>query len=276
MKQNSKSPFLFVLVTCIIFTSSFTFAQGDLMVIPKRLVFAGSERSQEINLINTGADTATYAISFIQYKMNEDGSFDEIENPEEGQNFANEFLRYYPRRVNLAPNEAQTIRVQITKRNLLNPGEYRSHMYFRAVEEVTALEESDIEDEEDAISINIKTVFGISIPIIIRNGASTTKLELKDFNLIQDDNKTKLSIEFNRNGNFSTYGDLSVEYIPEVGESYKITAVRGLAVYTPNNKRKFVLNLPEMEGVDYSKGKLKISYKTAEGKIYDEYLYDLN
>jgi len=276
MKQSIKSPFLFVLGVLFIFISSFTYAQGDLMVIPKRLVFTGSERSKEINLINTGTDTANYAISFIQYKMKEDGSFEEISEPEDNQNFADDFLRYYPRRVNLAPNEAQTIRVQITKRNLLNPGEYRSHIYFRAVEKETALGESDIEGNEDEISINIKTVFGISIPVIIRNGESTTEVELKDLLLLKDENKTKLSIEFNRKGNFSTYGDLSIEYIPEGEKSIAIALVRGLAVYTPNNKRRFTINLPEMEGVDYTKGKLKATYKTEEGKIYSESLYDLN
>ena len=138
--------------------------------MPKRLVFSGAERSQEINLVNTGSDTATYAISFIQYKMKEDGSFEEITSPEEGQNFADEFLRYYPRRVSLAPKEAQTIRVQITKRNLLQDGEYRSHIYFRAVEEETALGETKENKDDKAISINIKTVFGISIPVIIRVG----------------------------------------------------------------------------------------------------------
>ncbi|WP_026838676.1 hypothetical protein [Gillisia sp. JM1] len=274
MKQSSKSPFLFVLGILFIFNSSFIYAQGDLMVIPKRLVFRGLERSKEINLINTGADTATYAISFIQYKMKEDGSFDEITEPEENQNFADEFLRYYPRRVNLAPNEAQTIRVQITKSNLMNPGEYRSHIYFRAVEKETALGESDVIVDENAISINIKTVFGISIPVIIRNGESSTEVNLKEFLLIQEDDKTQLSIEFNRNGNFSTYGDLSVEYITEEGESSAIASVRGLAVYTPNNKRRFIINIPG--DIDYSKGKLKVTYKTEDDILYDEILYDLN
>lgn len=274
MKQSSKSPSLFILGTLFIFMSSFTFAQGDLMVLPKRLVFNGTERSKEINLINTGKDSATYAISFIQYKMNIDGSFEEISEPEENQNFADEFLRYYPRRVNLAPNEAQTIRVQTTRTNQLKPGEYRSHIYFRAVEKETALGESDVIADEDAISINIKTVFGISIPVIIRNGESTTKLNLEDILLAKEGKKTQLSMAFNRTGNFSTYGDLSVEYIPEVGEGMAIASVRGLAVYTPNNKRRFNINLPE--DIDYSKGKLKVTYKTEDEILYDEVLYDLN
>jgi len=275
MKQNPFSPSLSILAFFIIISTS-VYAQGDLMVMPKRLIFTGAERSQEINLVNTGADTATYAISFIQYKMKEDGNFEEITKPEEGQNFADEFLRYYPRRVSLAPKEAQTIRVQITKRNLLNPGEYRSHIYFRAVDKETALGQTIADENDKEISINIKTVFGISIPVIIREGASTINVELNNIEVLKENNETKLALEFNRNGNFSTYGDLEVEYLLEGKKNLVIAMVRGLAVYTPNNKRQFMLNLPEMEGVDYSKGKLKITYKTEEGNIYNESLHDLN
>ncbi len=88
-----------------------------------------------------------------------------------------DFLRYFPRRVSLAPNEAQTIRVQLTRTGNLEQGEYRSHMYFRAVEEQTALGAEEAEESE-GISINIKTVFGISIPIIVREGESTTNIDL--------------------------------------------------------------------------------------------------
>src|SRR5690606_18413528 len=130
-------------------------AQGDLMIMPKRLVFDGSQHSQEINLANTGQDTAVYAISFINYKMTEEGNFEQVEIPEEGQRFATDFLRYFPRRVTLAPNEAQTIRVQLTRSGNLEKGEYRSHMYFRAVEEQTALGE-ETEQDSEGISINIK------------------------------------------------------------------------------------------------------------------------
>ncbi len=169
-----------LLIFIFIFSGIATYAQGDLLIMPKRLVFEGSERSQEITLANTGSDTAVYAISFINYKMTEDGNFEQVEEPEEGQRFATDFLRYFPRRVSLAPNEAQTIRVQLTRTGNLEQGEYRSHVYFRAVEEQTALGAEEAEESE-GISINIKTVFGISIPVIIREGQSTTAINLTDF-----------------------------------------------------------------------------------------------
>jgi len=251
------------------------FAQGDLMIMPKRLVFDGSQRSQEINLINTGSDSATYAISIVQYKMTESGNFEEITAPEEGQRFATDFLRYYPRQVVLGPNEAQTVRMQLTRTGNLEQGEYRSHIYFRAVEKQIALGEED-QNEAEGISINIKTVFGISIPVIIREGASTTAIELSVLELNRDPENPLLSLVINRTGNMSVYGELSVNHISPDGLKTEIGKVKGLAVYTPNTKRDFSFKLQNTELVDLNKGKLKITYKTEEGKVLGESQFKLN
>lgn len=263
------------LFTFFIFISGIHgFAQGDLMIMPKRLVFDGSQRSQEINLANTGSDTAVYAISFVNYKMTEDGNFQQIKEPEEGQRFATDFLRYFPRRVTLAPREAQTIRVQLTRTGNLEQGEYRSHMYFRAVEEQKALGEEEAQDSE-GISINIKTVFGISIPIIIREGKSTTEVSLSDIQLNTDEGTPKLSLAINRSGNMSVYGNLSVEHIAPDGTTTEVGLVKGISVYTPNSKRNFSLELRNSGEVDLGQGKLKISY-SSDDKVLDSVELKLN
>jgi len=249
-----------------IFSGIATYAQGDLMIMPKRLVFEGAERSQEITLANTGSDTAVYAISFINYKMTEDGNFEQVEEPEEGQRFATDFLRYFPRRVSLAPNEAQTIRVQLTRTGNLEQGEYRSHVYFRAVEEQTALGAEEAEDSE-GISINIKTVFGISIPVIIREGQSTTAINLTDVSLDTEGENPKLSLLINRSGNMSVYGNLTATHIAPNGTETEVGMVKGVSVYTPNEKRNFSFELRNAAEVDLSSGELEISYAEDKGKI---------
>lgn len=254
------------LLLFLLFSSNIVFAQGDLMIMPKRLVFDGSQRSQEINLANTGSDTAVYAISFVNYKMTKNGNFEQIEAPEEGQRFAEDFLRYFPRRVSLAPNEAQTIRVQLTRTGNLEQGEYRSHMYFRAVEEQAALGEEKTEDSE-GISINIKTVFGISIPIIIRHGDSTTQVQLSEIKLDTSGEFPGISLNINRSGNMSVYGNFSVIHISPKGKETEVGAVKGVSVYTPNQNRNFSFDLRNTEGVDLHTGNLKIFYSEEEGKI---------
>jgi hypothetical protein len=63
-------------------------SQGNLVIIPRRVVFEGTTKSQEITLANGGIDTAKYAISIVQMRMKEDGTFEEITVPDPGQNFA--------------------------------------------------------------------------------------------------------------------------------------------------------------------------------------------
>lgn len=263
---NTPRNYSFAFLVLLFCSSYLSYGQGDLMIMPKRLIFDGSERSQEVSLANTGADTATYAISFIQYKMTENGSFEELTEQEEGQRFATDFLRYFPRRVTLAPNEAQSIRVQLTKTGSLETGEYRSHIYFRAVEKQTALGlEENI--ESDGISININTVFGISIPVIIRHGEPTTELEIQNIALDLSKEIPQLSMSLQRMGNMSVYGDLKVEHISEAGVVSEVGLVKGISVYTPNSHRNFTMPLHQSSEVDLKKGKLQISYRSESGEV---------
>ncbi|AWO01431.1 hypothetical protein DLD77_06865 [Chitinophaga alhagiae] len=110
-----------------------TMAQGNLMIMPRRVVFENSKRLHELNLINTGQDTARYAISLKHYRMKDDGSFEEIDTAAHDASFADKYLRFFPRNVVLGPGEAQSVRIQLTQTGRLLPGEYRSHLYFRAV-----------------------------------------------------------------------------------------------------------------------------------------------
>lgn len=237
-------------------------AQGNLLVSPKRLVFDGGKKTQELNIANTGKDTATYIISTKEIRMTENGAFEEILQPDSGQYFASKNLRFYPRTVVLAPNEAQTIKVQLTKVSDLQPGEYRSHIYFRAVPKVTALGESTNETKDSGISVNLTPVFGITIPAIIRIGDYDAKVNISDASIsMVNDTLPRLSLALNRTGNMSVYGDIHVEHISPSGKKKEIGSAVGVSVYTPNSKRRFQFDLTEAKGIDMHKGKLLISYR---------------
>jgi hypothetical protein len=243
-----------------LFVSSSAIAQGNLLVTPKRVVFDGNKRSEELNLANIGKDTATYIISFIQIRMKDDGTFERVTTPDPGQNFADKNLRFFPRSVTLGPNEAQTVKVQLTKAGDLVSGEYRSHLYFRASPPEKPL--GDLEPEKDSVlSVRLTPVFGISIPVIIRKGESNATAGISDVkvNPIKDSIQT-IDITFTRSGNMSVYGDVSVDYISPAGKSTRVGGVKGLAVYTPNVSRRFHLVLNNVPGINYRTGKLKVVY----------------
>lgn len=263
-------PILMFLVT------SPLYSQGDLLITPRRVVFEGNKRVEELNLSNTGRDTATYNVSFIQYRMTEDGSFEEISTPDPGQNFADKNLRFFPRSVTLAPGEAQTVRMQLIGKERLAPGEYRSHVYFRSVPKEVALGLDDSNADTTALSIRIIPIFGITIPIIIRIGDYSTKVELSDLSFTKiNDSTNVVNVTLNRFGNMSTYGDLRVTHVAQDGKSTLVGAVNGLAVYTPNSKRRFQLVLDNSLGLDLTKGSLKIEYLSQNDRVTQK-LAELN
>jgi P pilus assembly chaperone PapD len=239
-----------------------TRAQGNLLITPKRVVFEGNKRSMDLNLANIGDDTATYAISLIQIKMTEEGGFETITEPEEGQRFASPYMRYFPRTVTLGPNEAQTVKIQLSGSGKLVPGEYRSHLYFRAVPKEKPLgEEEAAVADPSSISIMLTPIFGITIPAIIRVGQPSVSVTVTEPHLkFENDTTPRLAIVFNRSGDYSVYGDLAVDHVSLQGTVTRVGIANGVAVYTPNTRRRFEFSLINTEGIDLKSGRLIIIF----------------
>lgn len=259
---QTKLIFLYNLLFLSLLFSSNSFCQGNLLITPKRVIFEGSKRIEEINLANIGKDTATYMISFLQFKMNDDGKFEQTNEDDSNQNYANKNLRFFPRKVTLGPNEAQSVKIQVIKKNELPTGEYRSHLFFRAVKNPKPLGEEDESVRKDSvISIHITPLFGISIPIIIRSGETYSKINIANSSFkMEKDSLPILKMTFNRTGNISSYGDITVDYISTEGKVTNVGLIKGLAVYTPNIKRNISLILNKMPGIEFKSGKLHIVY----------------
>ena len=238
-------------------------AQGDLLLFPKRIVFEGSQKSQTLNLANSGKDTVKYTISVVQIRMNKEGGFETITQPDSGQNFADKYFRFFPRSVVLPPNEAQTVKIQLINTGEMVPGEYRSHLYFRSEPDKKPLGEEKQDKTSTAISIDLKAVFGISIPVIIRVGATATSIILTDPYLDwKNKNTPSVRVNFNRVGNTSSYGDVSVDYVSPAGKTTQVAKVKGMAVYAPNPQRQINLPLTSNPEINYRQGKLHITYTT--------------
>ena len=269
---SSSLIFILAIQLFSVFTAQDIKAQGNLLITPRRVIFEGTKRSQELNLANTGKDTAKYNVSIVEYRMNEDGSFTEINTPDPGQNFADKFLRFFPRTVTLAPNEAQVVKMQLIRSDQLQPGEYRSHIYFRAVPKLTALGTEEKIKDSTAIGVKLVPIFGITVPVIIRSGESTMKVTLSDLKLeIVNDSIPRLHFTFNRSGNMSVYGDLRIEHISDLGISRQVGIVKGIAVYTPNPARKVQMDLENKKMEVYHNGKLRITFSAQSDTKPEKY-----
>jgi hypothetical protein len=263
-----KTQFLFFLLlfnTALICLSSS--AQGDVQIYPKRILFDGSKRAQELSIANSGKDTARYTISVIQIRMKDDGSFETIDRPYEGQNFADKNFRFFPRTVVLAPNEAQTVKIQLLKFSELPGGEYRSHLYFRAEAEKKPLGQ-DSTGNKSSIEVRIVPTYGISIPVIIRSGEPSTEISVSQVQFSwEKDTIPVLNFDLNRSGNMSVYGDIKVDYLSTEGKETRVCSVKGMSLYAPNSVRHFRLPLQKRPDINFKKGSLHIVYTDVSGPV---------
>lgn len=256
------------------------YSQGNLLITPRRIVFDGSRRVVDLNLANTGQDSATYNVSLIQYRMNEDGSFTEITEPDPGQKFADKNIRFYPRSVTLGPSEAQVVKMQVVNSDKLMPGEYRSHIYFRSVPKQVAMGEDDSERDSTAVNIKLIPIFGITIPVIIKVGNDDTKVNISDLKFVNiNDTTDRVELTFIRSGAMSAYGDLKIIHVSTTGKETNIGAINGIAIYTPNLTRKLKMDLDKKSGSRYTSGKIKavfVSQSDSKPVTYAETEISLN
>lgn len=263
--SNLKLKLPVFIFTCFLYTN--TLAQGNLLIFPKRIVFEERGRVKQLSLSNTGKDTAIYNVSFIQNRMNEYGGFEEITEPDIGQNFATPYLRIFPRIITLAPNETQTVKVQLTKTSQLKEGEYRSHMYFRAIKNSSPLGKRYTEVDPTVIGVEIAPAIGISIATIIKKGESNTKSSISDLSYEKgEDLKEYLSFNLNRTGNMSTYGDIYINYISDKNKTFEVAKISGIAVYTPGEIRKVKIEVVPPTKRSFVSGKFKVVYRVNNKK----------
>ncbi|WP_246605070.1 fimbrial biogenesis chaperone [Aquisediminimonas sediminicola] len=229
-------------------------ASGDLLVAPTRLVL-DSNRSSEIVLNNIGNETATYRVSLELRRMSPDGQLEEVTTPNDSEQAVLGMIAYAPRRVTLAPNQPQAIRVGVQPPAGLPDGEYRAHMLFRAIPLAQAATPNS--GQSNGLSIALTPIYGVSIPIIVRRGQLVAGASIANVAFGKDEeNKPAINLTLNRDGNRSVYGELRVT--PH-GQDKPIAQIRGVAIYPEITSRQVTLPLANDAAATF-RGPAKVQY----------------
>lgn len=238
---------------------------GDLLVAPTRIVLEGRQRTAEVTLVNRASGSATYRISFVHLRMTEEGGTREIAATDAlpGELFADDLIRFSPRQVTLEPGVAQTVRMQLRKPADLAPGEYRSHLLFRAIpaSEPLAAETPGTEPSKE-MSIKLTPIYGVSIPVIVRHGETSATVKLDGLELVPasgPDDTPGLRLRMSRTGNQSVHGNFTVTFLPASGKPLVVGLANGVAVYTPNPTRLVVVPLRLPAGAELKNGLLRVA-----------------
>ncbi len=216
-------------------------AAGGLMVTPQLVELDSRQRSKVLTLANRGNKTETYRISVINYRMDKEGNMHPTDVPAGEERFAAGLFRYAPRQITLKPGKPQTVRILYRRPATISEGEYRSHLLFQQIPE--AIPTAAKSSSASGLSVKIQTIFGISIPVIVRHGKLEATGTLANLQPTQTVNgRPGLSMRISRTGQRSLRGDL----VAFTGED-EIGRLNNVAVYLSTPYRRVILPLtPEM------------------------------
>jgi P pilus assembly chaperone PapD len=231
---------------------------ANLNISPKRLTLNRTQRSASVYIFNQGTAPATFDIGLVDRVMLPDGRIAPLDDALATAELkpiadrlasAKPLLLAAPRRVSLAPGKGQTIRVRLNPSEALSPAaEYRTHLTVTTVPP----RESGYTAEEAAamrpgeLSFSIRSVFGVSIPIIVRfaepqvaarlENARVHTASLSADGLSAPKPTPVATLDVVRSGANSLFGDLEV--VAHHGRASEVIgAARGLGVYTEIDRR---------------------------------------
>ncbi|HCD35461.1 MAG TPA: hypothetical protein DEQ23_00255 [Chlorobium sp.] len=233
----------------------------DLRVAPSYVLFEDGVRATEISLINSSNHKLTYALSFKRMRMLEDGDIVSIHEPRPGEQFADEMVRFTPRRVVLLPRQIQTVRLRAMRPATLQDGEYRSFLNLAVVPNAQEALPVDEKQPTTGLKINLTPVYGVAIPVVVRKGKLDLAVRLVGLKVVEDAKRGQLlSMTIERDGKRSSAGILEVEWDAPGTKRVQVARVAGVSVMAPLAKRNILLKLRHPEGIGLRHGTLKVRY----------------
>lgn len=124
-----------------------------------------SKRSAQMRFTNTSTEKKSYVVELVNYVQQKDGSYKPVA-VKSGGLFADKYLDYSPHSVTLDPGKSQVVRLKRKGMAAASDGEYVSHLMVRELEGKKAKPTK----KASGISVDIKPLYGITIPVIIDKG----------------------------------------------------------------------------------------------------------
>ncbi len=244
------------------------------MVTPYRAVFEDRTRSQVLTLINRSDSVATFRMEWFNTIVDQDGNYETIK-PEDPRytsiKRADDFIRYSPRQVTLAPGDKQAVRIAVRKPANLEEGEYRSHLSFKQL--------SDPREQSNAeAGINLSLNLSISIPVIIRHGDLNVDAKINSVSHKKNYGENahdEFIVSVTRSGEASSYGSIKFYDFNDTNKENIIALVNNVSIFPETTTRD--VSVPIFTPISPSIKKFRVVY---EGKneynktIFDEFTYE--
>jgi hypothetical protein len=240
---------------------------AGLLLSPTRIVLENGARYVTVIARNTGDATGRYKVELVDAEMSENGGIHVLEDGKHDEFSLIGMLSISPSNMTLKPDETQSVRILVKKKEGIADGEYRSHLQVR-------MTESDIDPATDkpneGTGIAIHSKITTIIPVIVRFGQTNFNLTMDDAELMtgggenQQVPEVKLSMSFS--GNRSIIGDIKVTHIAPDGKETTLAFVQGIPIYRGVAKRTQAVSLNDTDKVNLHSGRLRVDFLSQENE----------
>ncbi len=235
-------------------------AAAGFLLAPTRLFFEGSARSQELTIMNQSDKVQTYRLRLEDRRLKENGEYEVITDLAD-PTIASPMLRLSVRQMTIPPRSSATLRVLLRKPAGIAAGEVRSHLI---VTELPVLNPPVVSDEPSGqITMSISTVFGISIPVIIRTGETSARISNVTATRVPIPDNPELEnllVNVSATGNRSVFVDLRVISTRQ-RRAEPIAIAKAFAIYSPLGARSLTLSLTAEQTAKIRAGNVVMQYQ---------------
>lgn len=225
-------------------------AAANINLTPRRVIFDRNKRTEAVYVFNQGNSTVTVDVTLVDNAMLPSGEIVPLSRLSERDGTAQAtatkvrsakpFLLAAPSRLTLPPGQGKTIRVRAMLADGATTSEYRSHLTVTTVPSAdTGLTaEQAAASQKGELVLRIQSVFGISIPLIVRGGVPDAVGTIGQISQVTTAEGPALAVPLRRTGTTSLYGNIELRTAREV-----VGVVRGVAVYPEVDERLAVVPL---------------------------------
>lgn len=225
---------------------SSTTSYADMLVSPTRVLMDNDNRSATLILRNPSSGSRSYRLTWEDKRATENGGYTMITEGEEWPS-ASGMVRLSPRQITVGPGENQIVRFSFRPPADLPSGEYRSHVLLQVIPDISEPTATlDTEGPADNVGIRVFMQMSFSIPVVVRNNTDAPQVSLESIKAVpvNDGKRLGLELTFNRAGDASSFGKISVEMQRDSDSPVELIGERGdFSIFQEVGKRKITVAL---------------------------------
>lgn len=256
--------------------------RAEMLVSPLRVHLDDDKRVAMVILRNPSDGPRTYRLEWLEQRMAEDGIYSEYKPGEAMKHSpASPYLRLSPRQITVQPNSNQSVRVEYRPGKEMAPGEYRSHLMFRVVEEVSEPYSVEKMGDDKGMTLTLNMQLNIAIPVVVKHQLSEPpQVKIASVDTLPPPapgQAAQLSILLQRTGLSGSFGQLVVDMQRNADAPVeRIGMAENISVFADVPQRRVVLNLRD---ANIPAGAwLRVAYEGMDeyaGTLWDEQIFQV-